>query len=99
MSFLPVSDFLAKLNDSSKPLTDEELARVVFYRIVGDLAVGIINYRTENGLSTFAMANRLGVSRKTLSRLESGENDISPNFPRNPLHLCGGGIGRVFELI
>lgn len=68
-----------------------EWDRTAFAR---DVALRIVRYRSENGLTQSALARRVGTTQSVIARLESG--DQPPSIPT--LAKLSAGTGLVFDV-
>ncbi|MGA9314371.1 MAG: helix-turn-helix transcriptional regulator [Solirubrobacteraceae bacterium] len=73
---LPTHDDVLAGHLNADPEYRREWERMALARAV---AVKVIAYRAENGLSQTALGKRLGMSQPAVARLESGEHN--PTFP------------------
>jgi len=76
LSKLPTHDEVLAAHLDDDPEYRREWERTALARAV---AVKVIAYRAEHGLSQTALARRLGMSQPAIARLESGEHN--PTFP------------------
>jgi DNA-binding XRE family transcriptional regulator len=76
LSDLPSHEEVLAAHLDSDPEYRREWERTALARAV---AVKVIAYRAEHGLSQTALAKRLGMSQPAVARLESGEHN--PAFP------------------
>jgi len=76
LSDLPTHDEVLAAHLDADPEYRREWERTALARAV---AVKVIVYRAEHGLSQTALARRLGMSQPAIARLESSEHN--PTFP------------------
>lgn len=58
-------------------LPDVDKESELYYGMLADISVAIVNYRIANGLNQHDLADKLGVSQAMISKYEKGTNNIS----------------------